>query len=184
MISNHVFTFSLLVVFMSGGKTADAYTVNTVQQHGNICCCQWLGFTWGNVISLKQQSNVWMNSESLLFDHQTALTGSPTGINAACLRLSPLICSTPSTCCPMIHSCWIIDALFTYLSRASSVHPSSVSSCCSYVLHTGSSAFCMVCFLVLSICLLSVFWWISDFSFSLFLHYNLIYFWCTVEMPL
>lgn len=53
---------------------------------------------------------------------QTAPTASPTGMNAA--RLSslslPVICATASACCPVIHSYWIIDALFIDLWRASS----------------------------------------------------------------
>lgn len=68
------------------------------------------------------------SSESLLFNYQTAPTGSPIGMNAACLLLRlPLICTTASARCPMIHSCWIIDALFIDLLRASSVRPSSAS---------------------------------------------------------
>lgn len=75
----------------------------------------------------------------------------------------PLICTTASACCPMIHSCWIIDALFIYLWRASSVRPSSISPCCSFILHIGSSALCVVYFLVviLSICLVCLFCLIS-----------------------
>lgn len=54
----------------------------------------------------------------------------------------PLICTTTSACCPMIHSCWIIDALFIDLWRAPSERPGPVSPRCSFIRRSfiGSSA--------------------------------------------
>lgn len=78
------------------------------------------------VTGLNQPSEHVNSSSSLLFNPQTAPTGfnhrNECSMSSSSSLLLPLICTTTaSACCPMIHSCWIIDALFIDLWRASSV---------------------------------------------------------------
>lgn len=125
--------FSLHAAFMSSGKdrsygwTSFKYC-STSRKHLLFLKTKPKQETPDPVLSVPPNQQPEMSLNARVFGVRTAPIGSPTGMNAACLLSLPLICTTASACCPMIHSCWIIDALFIDLWRASSVRPGSAST--------------------------------------------------------